>query len=590
VAVIGDFGSNDEVEASVATLVRSWNPDLIATVGDNNYPKGSAETIDANVGQYYHDFIAPYSGKYGPGAQTNRFFPALGNHDWETANGAAHFDYFELPGNERYYAVRRGALDLFILDSDEREPDGISSDSVQADWLRTALAASTARYRIVLLHHPPFSSGPHHSAATLQWPFREWGATAVLCGHDHDYERIDRAGMPYVVVGVGGRRLYGFTATVGGSQIRIAHRHGALLIEVGADRATARFVTAEGDVLDSFSLPAAADLPTETSLIPASTRGKYLADGAGVGDAWRTRGFDDSSWEAITAPAETPVRSGVTPIAFTRDAATTSSFSRRAFDVRDPAAFGWVELALPTADEVVAHLNGIEVAHTKRAVSRLDSDASSTRGHTLVDPALLVAGPNLLAIEVRHRAEHAKPSLFVAELRAFSAPSSLFAAGGPWRYLDSDARPAPGWRKVGFDDSGWSRGAAPLGYGVADIATHLSRAEERGKISAPFWLRGEFSVARSSGFRELLLRVARSGGGVVFLNRVEIARWNLPDTPVVARAARVSGDGGDASARVEIPVSAHLLSDGDNVIAVELHPGPDAESSLAFDLALLAVQ
>ena len=35
-----------------------------------------------------------------------RFFPSLGNHDWGTGNVNAYFDYFELPGNERYYDFR----------------------------------------------------------------------------------------------------------------------------------------------------------------------------------------------------------------------------------------------------------------------------------------------------------------------------------------------------------------------------------------------------------------------------------------------------------------------------------------------------
>lgn len=575
--MIGDFGSDDAVESSVAELIRSWNPDLVATVGDNNYPNGSAETIDANVGKYYHQFIAPYSGKYGLGAQTNRFFPSLGNHDWETADAAAHFAYFDLPGNERYYAVRRGEVELFILDSDEHEPDGISRDSVQADWLRAALAESTARYRLVLLHHPPFSSGPHHSSPTLQWPFREWGASAVISGHDHDYERIDRAGMPYVVVGVGGKRLYDFKSTVGGSQVRVANRHGALLIEAGDNRATARFVTAEGSVLDSFALPSFADLPAQTSLVPAGSRWKYLADGAVLGEAWRTLAFNDSAWRVTEAPTETPARSGVSSIAFSkpRDAATTSSFFRREFDVPDPAAFGWIELALPTTDEVVAHLNGREVAHTMRAVHLLESAARATRAHTLVDPGLLVAGPNLLAIELRHRPGAVTPALFDAELRAFSATSELLAEGAPWRSLDTGTAPAAGWKEVGFADSTWSRGELPL---------------ERRGAARPIWLRAEFSVARSAGFRELLLRATRPGGGIVFLNRVEVARWNLPDSDVVRRAATASSDGGGASVQVEIPVSANLLVDGENVLAVELHPRPDEESSLFFDLALFAVQ
>ena len=84
IAVIGDFGTNSKGAASVAALVHGLHPDFIVTVGDNNYPVGSAETIDTYIGKYYHDFVAPYAGRYGAGAATKRFFPALGNYDWAT--------------------------------------------------------------------------------------------------------------------------------------------------------------------------------------------------------------------------------------------------------------------------------------------------------------------------------------------------------------------------------------------------------------------------------------------------------------------------------------------------------------------------
>ena len=59
IAVIGDYGMNNGPEADVADLVASWAPDVVVTTGDNNYPDGAAETLDANVGQFYHAFISP---------------------------------------------------------------------------------------------------------------------------------------------------------------------------------------------------------------------------------------------------------------------------------------------------------------------------------------------------------------------------------------------------------------------------------------------------------------------------------------------------------------------------------------------------
>ena len=84
--------------------------------------------------------------------------------------------------------------------------------------------------------------------------------------------------------------------------------------------------------------------------------------------------------------------------------------------------------------------------------------------------------------------------------------------------------------------------------------------------------------------------MARAGAGVVYLNRVEVARWNLPD-PDLEMPAPAPGDAvGLEGGPVEVLVAAELLADGDNVLAVELHPRSDAESSLQFDLALRAVQ
>src|SRR5688500_7039657 len=61
-AVIGDYGNAGPHEGAVAALVASWQPAFIMTTGDNNYPSGAPSTIDQNVGQYYHAWIAPYLG------------------------------------------------------------------------------------------------------------------------------------------------------------------------------------------------------------------------------------------------------------------------------------------------------------------------------------------------------------------------------------------------------------------------------------------------------------------------------------------------------------------------------------------------
>src|SRR6188768_3001152 len=122
--IIGDYGLSGPNEANVAALVARLKPDFVITTGDNNYPLGEAETIDENIGRYFHEFIAPYRGKFGAGAEQNRFFPSLGNHDWYATGAQPFLDYFSLPNNERYYQIARGDVELFALDSDFAEPDG----------------------------------------------------------------------------------------------------------------------------------------------------------------------------------------------------------------------------------------------------------------------------------------------------------------------------------------------------------------------------------------------------------------------------------------------------------------------------------
>ena len=253
-AVIGDYGEGNQAEQDVANLVKSWNPELIITVGDNNYPSGAADTIDDRVGRFYSEFIHPYTGAFGPGAGQNRFFPTLGNHDWDTASAQAYFDYFSLPGNERYYDFVWGPVHFFAIDSDSREPDGVARISPQAQWLQERLAASTSPWKIVYFHHPPYSSGYHGPVDWMAWPFAEWGASAVLSGHDHTYERLLVGGIPYFINGVGGGPIYYFIQIDPRSQRRYNDDYGAMLVTAEGEKLTFQFITRHGEMIDEYSI------------------------------------------------------------------------------------------------------------------------------------------------------------------------------------------------------------------------------------------------------------------------------------------------------------------------------------------------
>jgi tartrate-resistant acid phosphatase type 5 len=254
-AVIGDYGNAGQRELDVSNLVKSWNPDFIITTGDNNYPSGEADTIDENIGQYYHDFIGYYTGTHGTGSAENKFFPSLGNHDWRTINAQPYLDYFTLPGNERYYDYLKGPIHFFVVDSNSDTPGGVTSTSVQGTWLKNQLAASTSQWNVVYFHHAPYSSSTNHgSTKHMQWPFKLWGADVVLSGHDHSYERLTIDGVTYFVNGAGGANLYVMGEPISGSQARYDVDYGAMLVEANSNVMDFKFINRLRVVIDSYSL------------------------------------------------------------------------------------------------------------------------------------------------------------------------------------------------------------------------------------------------------------------------------------------------------------------------------------------------
>jgi hypothetical protein len=142
-----------------------------------------------------------------------------------------------------------------MLSSDPREPDGVTADSIQGRWLQQKLAASTATWKLVYMHHPPYTSSALRSNNTwMQWPFKQWGASAVFAGHDHAYERFDIDGLPYFVNGAGGMITYTFKLTPeSGSQVRFNTDWGAMRVEANDCAITYEFVNRANEVIDALT-------------------------------------------------------------------------------------------------------------------------------------------------------------------------------------------------------------------------------------------------------------------------------------------------------------------------------------------------
>lgn len=245
IANIGEFGdpTNAPNPANVADLVIGWAPAFILSGGANN----DGTTYAAAVGAIYEDYLAP----------NMIFYPAAGKTDWDVDGTLAAFlAYFGLDGLGRsYHEVVSGPVHMIFADSDSRNSGGVSATSKQALWVKAKLALSTAKWKIVVISNPPYSSDSVLTPgfAELQWPFGDWGADLVISGRTRSYERLEVGGVPYVVNGSGGAGLGTFGAPVSGSAYRSAS-YGAGRITVDCDSLKYEFIGVDGTILDTLEL------------------------------------------------------------------------------------------------------------------------------------------------------------------------------------------------------------------------------------------------------------------------------------------------------------------------------------------------
>jgi Calcineurin-like phosphoesterase len=253
---LGDNGSGGRqalaVAERMARMYQTSSYGLVALLGDICY-----------YGNIRRRFDAVFRRPLGPLIDAGVSFElAIGNHDTAlrfSDDGLqaieAQLELLGTPG--RYYIASHGPVDFFFLDSSIPGLYGPKA-SEQTDWLDDALDSSTNQWKIVALHHPPFSSGQHGStpgARKRLVPFlARHHVDLVLSGHDHDYERIrPQDGVTYVVSGGGCK-----TTPVGHSSFTaVAERTLQFLhVDIVDDRLDATCVRPDGSVADRFTLRA----------------------------------------------------------------------------------------------------------------------------------------------------------------------------------------------------------------------------------------------------------------------------------------------------------------------------------------------
>jgi predicted phosphodiesterase len=193
--VLGDFGtgapSQYQLADQMVKLHERFKYEIVVMVGDNLY--GSERPQD-----FQKKFEIPYKPLLDAGV---KFYGALGNHD---AREQRYYKLFNMNGKLYYTFNPTPDVRFVFLESTYPVPE-------QIQWLEDELKASSSGWKIVVFHHPLYSSGERHGSdlrlrEVLEPLFLKYNVSVVLNGHDHFYERVKlQHGIQYFVVGSGGQ-------------------------------------------------------------------------------------------------------------------------------------------------------------------------------------------------------------------------------------------------------------------------------------------------------------------------------------------------------------------------------------------------
>ncbi len=176
----------------------------------------------------------------------------------------------------------------------------------------------------------------------------------------------------------------------------------------------------------------------------------------------------------------------------------------------------------------------------------------------------------------------------------------IIASGAAWDYRVDGVDPGATWNDIGFAiDANWNVNTAGVATGPA--TTMLGYGESAGRLvtdlvqpptprAASYYFRHEFDLANPADVILFDLYMKVDDGAVVYINDVEVARFNMDFSTAVDNSTFAARNEPSERDWKQIAINGETLplQANGNVIAVSMHQENSGSSDLRMDLELIA--
>ncbi len=294
------------------------------------------------------------------------------------------------------------------------------------------------------------------------------------------------------------------------------------------------------------------------TIVPTSSTWKYLDNGSNQGTAWRAVSFNDASWASGGAELGYGDGDETTVVSYGSDAANkfVTTYFRRTFNLTDPSTVSSLILSLKRDDGAVVYLNGTEVLRDSMPTGTISnttlasgSPASETEFMTAsVSPSLLVAGTNVLAVEIHQNDVGSSDISFDAGLIANA--SGAIDSTPPTVSITAPANGATVSGTVSLTAT------ASDAVGVARVEFSVDGVLKNSDTTSPYSYSWN-TTTETNGSHTLIARAYDAAGNSA-ANSVTVTASNVvPDTtvPTVSITAPTSGSALSGSVSVNVTAS-----------------------------------